>query len=478
MAIAYAYRTTGGLTDHPLKSLTDRTTGRYDTCVEETMSSNRFVIYALTAALLLGTVPARAAVSPEDRWQELDQKIRILERKLEQEKEVNDKEAAKRGIVEAGEKGFSLRSPDGSWQLKLRGYLQADGRVYLDDKQDAFTNDLLLRRVRPIIEGTLGKDYQFRIMPDFGRGKTELLDAYLQTSHWSAAQVRVGKFKPPVGLERLQSATALLFIERALPTSLVPNRDVGLQVSGEFGDGVVNYALGVFNGGVDGGSADGDRNDDKDGALRLFAHPFKNTGIAALKGLGVGVAGSYGNQVGALPFFKSAGQQTFFKYITGISADGRRWRVAPQAYWYPGPVGFLAEYVRSEQDVTNGTVTRNLANQAWQVAASWVVTGEDASFKGVKPIRVFDPKNGAWGALEVAGRYNELKVDSDAFPFFADPDSAAQKASAWAAGLNWYLSRNVKVAANYEQTTFNGGSTGGGDRETEKVLLSRVQVAY
>ncbi len=43
--------------------------------------------------------------------------------------------------------------------------------------QDAFTNDILLRRVRPIIEGTLGKNYQFRIMPGFGRGKTELLDA-------------------------------------------------------------------------------------------------------------------------------------------------------------------------------------------------------------------------------------------------------------------------------------------------------------
>ncbi|AMV70531.1 porin [Desulfuromonas carbonis] len=441
------------------------------------MRSNRFITLVLVAGLLLGTSPVWAGPSPEERWQELDQKIRILERKLELEKEAAGKEAAKHGVVEAGEKGFAIRSQDGSWQLKLRGYVQADGRVYLDDNRDAVTNDLLLRRVRPIIEGTLGKDYQFRIMPDFGRGKTELLDAYIQANYWPAAQVRVGKFKAPVGLERLQSGASLLFVERALPTSLVPNRDVGLQIGGELAKGTLSYALGLFNGGVDGGSTDSDSNDDKDLAARLFAHPFKTSGIAPLQGLGIGVAGSYGNQEGALPSFKSGGQQTFFKYLATSNADGRRWRVAPQAYWYAGPVGLLAEYVRSEQEVSNGTITRDLANQAWQVAASWVVTGEDASFKGVKPKRSFDPKSGAWGALELAGRYNELEIDQDAFPLFADPTKYAEKASAWAAGLNWYPSRNLKVVVNYEQTTFDQGSASG-DRETEKVLLTRVQVAY
>ncbi|MBE0501322.1 MAG: porin [Desulfuromonadales bacterium] len=355
--------------------------------------------------------------------------------------------------------------------------MQADGRVYLDDKPDAFTNDILLRRVRPIIEGTLGRDYQFRIMPDFGRGKTELLDTYIQSNYWPTAQFRVGKFKAPVGLERLQSGASLLFVERALPTSLVPNRDIGLQIAGDLIGGTLNYAVGVFNGGVDGGSTDGDSNDDKDVAARLFAHPFKNSGIGALQVLGIGVAGSYGNQEGSLPSFKTTGQQTFFKYATGVTADGWRWRVAPQAYWYVGPVGLLAEYVRSVQEVSNGAVTEDLANQAWQVAASWVVTGEDASFKGVKPKRSFDPNNGAWGALELAVRYNELEIDQDAFPLFADPTKSAEKAGAWTAGINWYLSSNLRVAVNYEQTEFDKGSVSG-DRETEKALLTRVQVAY
>ena len=40
--------------------------------------------------------------------------------------------------------------------------------------------------------------------------------------------VTAGKFKVPVGLERLQSANDIRFVERAFPTSLLPNRDLGV----------------------------------------------------------------------------------------------------------------------------------------------------------------------------------------------------------------------------------------------------------
>ncbi len=63
----------------------------------------------------------------------------------------------------------------------------------------------ILRRVRPTFSGTVYKyvDYFFR--PDFGQGTTVIYDAYLELTYFPAAKVRVGKFKPPVGLERLQS---------------------------------------------------------------------------------------------------------------------------------------------------------------------------------------------------------------------------------------------------------------------------------
>src|SRR3954451_13411087 len=263
-----------------------------------------------------------APQSVDDKIQELDQKIRVLDRKIEIDKEAADEKAKSAGQATAGKDGFSLRSSDGNYVLRLRGYVQFDGRFWTGDEQKPQTETFVLRRVRPIFEGTVYKIFDFRIMPDFGAGQTVLQDAYVEGRFSPAFRVRAGKFKPPVGLERLQSGADLLFVERALPTNLVPNRDLGVQISGDFAGGIPSYQVGVFNGGVDGGSGDGDTNDEKDVAARLFFQPFV-TGSGPLQDLGFGIAGSSGNQSGTapapgLPSYRSPGQQTVFSY----RADG------------------------------------------------------------------------------------------------------------------------------------------------------------
>jgi phosphate-selective porin OprO and OprP len=209
--------------------------------------------------------------------------------------------------------------------------------------------------------------------------------------------------------------------------------------------------------------------------------------------LGLGVAGTYGNETGTptatdLPSFKSPAQQTIFKYSSNSKnpkrsavADGIHTRIVPQAYYYWGSLGLLGEYADSKQEVAvKATSTEaTLENTAWQVMASFVLTGEDASYKGVKPKHPFDPKAKTWGAWEIAGRYSELQVDRDAFPFFADPHVSAKEAKAWAAGLNGYLNRNLKLMLDYEETQFEGGKSGGdGNRNAEKIYFSRFQIAF
>ena len=44
------------------------------------------------------------------------------------------------------------------------------------------------------------------------------------------------------------------------------------------------------------------------------------------------------------------------------------------------------------------------------------LTGENASYKGLIPSSPFDPFKRTWGAFEVAARYNEIDLDTDAFP--------------------------------------------------------------
>lgn len=226
--------------------------------------------------------------------------------------------------VSAGPDGFVIQSGNPDFRIRIGGYAQADGRFYSRDADGAGTDTFLLRRARPILQGTVARYFDFYLNADFGQGQAILYDAYLDVRPSSKLQFRIGKFKPPVGLERLFSAQNLLFVERALPTALVPNRDVGAQVHGELGGGVVAYALGVFDGAVNGALIDTDGNDGKDVAGRLFFQPFARGGSKALKGLGLGFSVTRGQQQGALPSFRSGGQIVFFSYLGAATADGNR----------------------------------------------------------------------------------------------------------------------------------------------------------
>lgn len=423
----------------------------------------------------------------QQRVEELDQQVKIIGRKQELEREAAAAKAKESPTVFAGREGVGLKSADGAFQLRFRAHLHADSRWYADNDSPSDQRDgFLLRRVRPILEGTMYEKFGFRLMPDFAGGTTQILDAYVDANLYPQFRIRAGKFKGPVGLERLQSPADILFVERGFPTQLVPNRDIGLQLSGDLFRGTLTYQAGVFDGAVDGASLDADNNNGKDFAGRLFAQPFKNSEIGPLQGLGLGFAYTAGNQIGTaatsnLPRFLTPGQNVFFSYGSGAFADGSRHRYAPQLYYSWGPLGVLGEYVLSRQEITRGSNHREISNSAWELTASYVLTGEDASYRGVTPRRAFDLSKGDWGAFEVVARMGQLRVDDDVFlgtaaTRLADPSTQAGKATDYGIGVNWYLSRIYRVMINYQQTSFTGGAANGGDRPDEKVIFTRFQL--
>ena len=427
-----------------------------------------------------GTAEAASATPISEQLAALDQKLRIVERNKELEAEATAAKLKEAPVVSAGKEGFWIKSADNNFRLRVGGHVQADSRFYTESDPAIFlgSSTFLLRKVRPILQGTVYKFFDFKIMADFGNGQALVQDAYLDFTYLPRTKFRFGKFKPPVGLERLQADIDNLFVERAMPTDLVPNRDVGVQVFGENLGGVFNYALGVFNGVVDGGNGDLDTNNTKDFAGRVFLNPFQSSSIALLKGLGIGLAGTSGSQQGLLPVLRTPAQAIFFNYNPSTLANGNRYLISPQAYYYLGPFGLLGEYVQTAQDVKNGNTFGEISTSAWQVAASYVITGEKASFKSVTPREQFNPGAGSFGAVELAGRYTQLNVDNEAFILkFANPNVSASRASTWTAGVNWYFNRNLKLQLNYEQSAFKGGNTTG-NRQTEKVILSRFQVAF
>jgi phosphate-selective porin OprO/OprP len=379
--------------------------------------------------------------------------------------------------VTVGSTGLAVRSEDGDDEVRLRGYAHLDGRFFPGDHGGAPVDTFLLRRVRPILQGTLARHFGFRIMPDFGRGAVELLDAYLDVDYSRKVRVRIGKFKSPLGLERLQTRTALPVVELSYPTFVVPNRDIGILVEGDLG--VVSYAAGILNGAPDGGSSDVDTNDGKDAVGRVFVSPFTR-GRGPLRGLGLGIAGSTGKQSGPLPSYRSAGQVSVISILAGVEADGTRTRVVPQGSFYAGPVGLLSEYARSESWVRNKDGIRwKLRAEAWQATVTVALTGEKESFDGLRPARPFDPGRGQWGAVELAARVEGLELGREAADAaLVDPAKSVRRARSWTAALTWHLNRNVKQVVDYTRTTFTGGAPGGGTRPAENALFLRTQLSF
>jgi phosphate-selective porin OprO/OprP len=437
--------------------------------------------------------------------QQLDQQLRILERK----QEIKDEEAAAAAKAAAAkasadqtgaaasepkitinDKGFTLASADGADSVKIRGLVQLDSRVFFGD-QGASTNGFFLRRARLISEGTFSKLYSFQFVTEFGgTSAPSILDANLGVAIDPAFQLKFGKFKSPVGLEFLQSDSWTFFNERSIASDLVPNRDLGVLASGNVLSNTVSYSAGILNGVPDGATSNNAAFDnDKNAVGRIYATPFKNFDLAPLQGLSFGVSADLGREKtasGRTAGYKTDGQQTFFTYNAAVVADGQSWHLSPQGEYRYGPFGLIGEYVLSTVNVrpTAAAAKAQLENKAWQLASGYVLTGEDSSYNGVAPKTNFNPAAGTWGAFEIVGRFANLKIDDAAFPLFASAAANADEATSAGIGLNWYLSKVAMVKFDYYQTKF-GFAPGAPAvpatailRQDEKALITRFQLSF
>src|SRR5436190_1850564 len=461
------------------------------TTIHASVVSAQTSIPAPTPTTSTTSAPSAVVVTQPATDADAETRIRTLEDRiatLEKSEAKAQAAAAAAPPGSATRDGLMVRTADNAFTFRLRRYVQSDARFFGANGPVApGSSTFLLRRVRPILEATAYKYFGLRLMPDFGNGQVVLYDAYAEARPNAALNLRVGKFKPPIGLERLQSASDVRFVERGLPTSLVPNRDIGVQLYGDLAKARIQYQLGAFDGAPDAALVDGDASTGKDLVGRVFFRPL--AAIASAPDLGVGIAGSSGTEQGtvaapALGSYRTTGQLALFRYradgtaANTVLAEGRRTRVSPQGYLYVGPVGVLAEYVRSTQHVRRATNAAALTNQAWQLSGSWVLTGERESYASITPDHPLDgSKNGGFGALELVARYGVLTTDANAFPTFADPATQARRARAAGVGLNWRLTRGLLFAADYERTQLEGPDVAT-VRSTEHAVLTRLQLGF
>lgn len=460
---------------------------------------------ALSAAVLLTALPAVFGAEADEiqllreQIRQLDQKLRVLERKQELKDETAAAAAKAAPKVTASDGRVEIASGDGANSLRLRGLVQGDYRWYdaANDPNDTF----LLRRARLVFEGKFNQIFQYVIQSELA-GTIQILDANINAAIKPGFQVRVGKFKTPVGLEQLQSDPVAFFNERSIATNLTPNRDVGVQIHGDVLANRLNYAVGVFNGVPDGGnnvtgSADFDA--DKTIAARVFATPFANDTDSALSGLGFGLAvsvGDYATVNGRTAAYRTDGQQTFFTYLTSataaadnVNAAGKGFTFSPQGYYYRGPLGILAEYVGSSIELQRGTnAVQEVENYGYNLTVGYVLTGEDSTYRGVTPKTTFNPSAGTWGAFELVARVTNLDVDDSVFNGgstlrLANPNVSATEINGYGLGLNWHLSKSIRAGFNFFHNEFKlapraAPAANATINDDENTIITRLQVAF
>jgi len=181
------------------------------------------------------------------------------------------------------------------FKLTLGGYIQAnfetgdvsafEGRFGLTGLKDR----VRLRRARITLAGDFTEQFDFKVEGDFEQsdGLASSRTAFSGTDifiNWHAipeANIKVGQWKAPFGLEQITPDASLFTIERSLPTgAITPERQIGVQIWGKpftklwpEQKNLLTYYAGIFNGNGRNTTVNDNNNFMSVGRLELL--PFK-----------------------------------------------------------------------------------------------------------------------------------------------------------------------------------------------------------
>jgi phosphate-selective porin OprO and OprP len=265
------------------------------------VKKSSLVLIGITLSLLLLLIqPLRAQTSggnsESERLQKLERAVEQLQkRNAELEREVSSLKKQSTSASEPGatgkrktvvtydgktyvEKSVAVEEKPGifvtprgtEFKLVLGGFIQMnledgavsafEGRFGKTALQDRFR----LRRARINLTGDFAENFDFKVEGDFeqsdgtSNNRTDFsgTDIFVNWHQFPEAQIKVGQWKAPFGLEQLTPDTTLLLAERSLPTgAITPDRQVGAQLWGKPFTNIwpeqkdlLTYYAGIFNG--------------------------------------------------------------------------------------------------------------------------------------------------------------------------------------------------------------------------------------
>ena len=287
------------------------------------MFIEKFVLRAaggsLAAIVLLAAPPLGAQTRSEsERLEKLERAVEQLQKRnaeLEQEVSSLKKQAAvapegkmktkvtsdgksyvEKAVVKEEKPPLFVVPRASEFKLVLGGYIQVnfeDGDVSAFEGrfgQTVVKDRFRLRRTRINLTGDFAENFDFKVEGDFGAGDGlnsnrtgfSATDIFINWHQFAEANIRVGQWKAPFGLEQITPDSSLIIIERSLPTgAITPERQIGAQVWGNPFTNVwpeqkdlLTYYAGIFNGNGRNTSINDNNNFMYVGRLELM--PFKD----------------------------------------------------------------------------------------------------------------------------------------------------------------------------------------------------------
>jgi phosphate-selective porin OprO/OprP len=327
--------------------------------------------------------------------------------------------------IEVGyKKGAYIKTTKDDFLLKLnvrtQGFFKYEAQ---EDQED--TASFSVKRARLLAEGNVFYPWmKYGTQITLEGGSVALRDAFIEATYLDYAKPRIGQYKVPFDREFLTSAFNLQLIDRSIACDAFSlQRDIGLQLSGEFFQNKLNYAVGMFN-----GSGANQNNQDQNFMYvgRIAYTPF----------------GSYPYSQGALdtPNTPKLAVGVAGAYLPGLE-PGERKTLA-------GPLG-KTNIVPVNSDV-------------YQLTADLAFKYQNFSFEGGYQFRNIDPEKPTFFGEENAqgfylqGGYFAIpkKLELAARYSWVNPDNPNQKnhndQQEYTGGLSYYLyGHDLKLQGNY-----------------------------
>lgn len=363
------------------------------------------------------------------------------------------------------QEGSALRLEAGRVTLRPTGLLQLDwGTSFDKSRAGAPATGVNPRRARIGVEAEAG-DFEATFIWDFGGSPGDRGRLYQASLRWNGPlRVTAGVFETSFSLHQQRESSDLLFLERAAVTELAEDLGAG---SGRTGLEVAAigerwHAAAAVTGGRTGPGEDSSQ---RNAVARVAGLPIRTDEVAVHLGVsGIwsfrpprGEDGERGADLSQSPELAvdrrspplDAGFVAADEARVGGVEIGVGWR----------RLQAQAEYYRIELDraASAGGGTRHA--EGWYAQASYTLLGrpreweaKNASWSAPRPDGAFDPRNGAWGAVEIGARISELDLN--------DRDLRGGRQRIYAAALGWWPSERVGVLAQYQWVEVVGGEAG------------------